>query len=75
MSYYENYCVECGWSASKKDHSTSELATLAVEHAVSTGHDIDSGQTFGDRDADFDAEIGSDDSASATGFGGYHEHS
>lgn len=44
MSYYQNYCIECDWQESKKDHSTSELASLAIEHAVDTGHDIDSRQ-------------------------------
>lgn len=46
MGYYQNYCVECGWTASKEDHSTGELAALAIEHATSTGHDINSRRNF-----------------------------
>ena len=37
-----NYCLECAWSASAVDHTRKQQAALAVEHAVTTGHDIDS---------------------------------
>ncbi|WP_154020045.1 hypothetical protein [Halococcus sediminicola] len=37
----ENYCTECGWSVSSADHMVSERTQLAIEHAVTTGHDID----------------------------------
>ena len=38
----ENYCTECDWSVKSADHSVHERTQLAIEHAVSTGHDIDS---------------------------------
>lgn len=57
VSYYQNYCVECGWEASKKNNSRSELASLAIDHAVSTGHDIDSRNVSEGSDSDFESEI------------------
>lgn len=39
---YRNYCVHCDWEATLEDHSRDELATLAIEHACESGHDIDS---------------------------------
>ena len=75
MSYYENYCVECDWSASKRDHSASELASLAIKHAIQAGHDIDSQQVGDESDTDFENEIGGARSVGAVGSDGYHEHS
>ncbi|WP_049997341.1 hypothetical protein [Halococcus sediminicola] len=37
----ENYCTECEWSVSSGDHPVPERTQLAIEHAVTTGHDID----------------------------------
>lgn len=37
-----NYCVDCEWSASAEEYSRDELASLAIEHAVECGHDIES---------------------------------
>jgi predicted small metal-binding protein len=36
-----SYCLDCSWSASTADHSRQELSSLILEHAVETGHDID----------------------------------
>lgn len=36
------YCLDCEWAASAENHSRRELSTLAIEHAVEQGHDIDS---------------------------------
>jgi hypothetical protein len=36
------YCRECSWSASTEEHTREELNALMVEHAITTGHDIDS---------------------------------
>lgn len=37
-----NYCIHCEWSANTEDYTRSELSRAAVEHAVETGHDIES---------------------------------
>jgi hypothetical protein len=37
-----SYCCECSWSANAEDHTREELNALIVEHAVETGHDIES---------------------------------
>ena len=39
----QGYCLECSWRASTADHTREELTDLLVEHAVETGHDVDSG--------------------------------
>ena len=40
--FHRNYCVTCEWSASTENYSNQEVASQAVEHAVETGHDIES---------------------------------
>lgn len=37
-----SYCCECEWTASTAEYTIQELSARAVEHAVETGHDIDS---------------------------------
>lgn len=37
-----HYCVECEWAISFENHSRKDLAAQAVEHAIETGHDIES---------------------------------
>lgn len=37
-----NYCLQCGWFATRRDNTAEELAASAVEHAVDTGHDVES---------------------------------
>lgn len=37
------YCRECSWMASSEEHPREELNALMVEHAIETGHDIESG--------------------------------
>lgn len=37
-----HYCVDCEWAISLEHHSREELTAQAVEHAVETGHDIES---------------------------------
>lgn len=50
VAHLVNYCLECEWSASSEHLTRSEQGRLAVEHAVTTGHDIDSErQTTGRR--------------------------
>ena len=39
---FSNYCTECEWVASSEGCATATLAEQAIEHAVETGHDIDS---------------------------------
>lgn len=38
----QSYCCECSWTASTEKHTRQELTALMIEHAVETGHDIDS---------------------------------
>lgn len=38
-----SYCLECSWMASSEEHTLVELNALMVEHAIETGHDIESG--------------------------------
>jgi hypothetical protein len=53
-STFYNHCTECEWAADKNDHMTTELAERAIEHAIETGHDIESeaGDLLGDRSGD-----------------------
>lgn len=37
-----SYCRECEWRVSTADYSSQEVSSQAVEHAVETGHDIES---------------------------------
>lgn len=36
------YCLDCSWRASTAEYPREELNALLVEHAIETGHDIDS---------------------------------
>lgn len=47
-----NYCLDCDWNVSTEDYARSELADLAVKHATSTGHDIQSKYIPVDLDVD-----------------------
>jgi predicted small metal-binding protein len=42
-----SYCCECGWRASTADYSSQEVSSRAVQHAVETGHDIESDRRDG----------------------------
>jgi hypothetical protein len=44
------YCRECSWKASREEHTREELNALMVEHAIETGHDIESGLIHPDID-------------------------
>jgi hypothetical protein len=35
------YCCECSWSINTDEHTREERNALVVEHAIETGHDID----------------------------------
>jgi hypothetical protein len=41
-SMSRKYCTECEWVVSSEGYTTAALAEQAIEHAVETGHDIDS---------------------------------
>lgn len=34
-------CVECAWSVRTDEHDSATLSGLVVDHAVQTGHDIE----------------------------------
>lgn len=42
MTYRRNYCTECEWSASTKNHDRHELNTLVIGHFTNTNHTIES---------------------------------
>jgi hypothetical protein len=35
------YCLECGWRIRSADHE--DPSALMIDHAIATGHDLDSG--------------------------------
>lgn len=37
-----SYCVECEWRVSTADYASQAVSSQAVEHAIETGHDIES---------------------------------
>jgi hypothetical protein len=43
-----SYCCECGWRVSTADYPSQEVSSRAVQHAVETGHDIESDRKKGD---------------------------
>jgi hypothetical protein len=34
-------CVECAWSVHADEHDAAGLSRLVIDHAVETGHDIE----------------------------------
>jgi hypothetical protein len=34
-------CCECSWAVSTEEHTREELNALVVEHAITTGHDVE----------------------------------
>lgn len=50
---FVNYCLDCEWIESTDRHTRTELSRLAIDHACSTGHDLEGKRYRGDRnDAD-----------------------
>lgn len=47
-----SYCLDCPWTASINDCSRQGLRSFMIEHAVATGHDIDSVRLFPIEDTD-----------------------
>jgi hypothetical protein len=39
---HESYCLQCDWSVSTAEYSRADVSRRLVEHAVETGHDIES---------------------------------
>lgn len=39
---HESYCLECDWTVSTADYPRAEVTRRIVDHAVETGHDIES---------------------------------
>jgi predicted small metal-binding protein len=39
---HESYCLECDWSASTAEYSRADVSRRLVDHAVETGHDMES---------------------------------
>jgi predicted small metal-binding protein len=39
---HESYCLECDWSVSTAEYPRAEVSQRLVDHAVETGHDIES---------------------------------
>lgn len=41
-SVVKSYCLDCKWEFSVVEHSIEERTKAMIDHALSTGHDIDS---------------------------------
>jgi hypothetical protein len=39
---HESYCLECDWTVSTAEYSRADVTRRMVDHAVETGHDIES---------------------------------
>lgn len=42
-----SYCLDCEWSVSSANYSAQEMNVRIIEHAVETGHEIESDDTAG----------------------------
>lgn len=42
IPHFRHYCEDCEWSAGTEARSRRELSALAIDHAIESGHDIDS---------------------------------
>lgn len=42
QQHHESYCLQCDWSVSTAEYSRAEVSRRLVDHAVETGHDIES---------------------------------
>lgn len=38
----KSYCLECEWEISGTDYTADERTAAMIDHAVDTGHDVDS---------------------------------
>lgn len=38
----KSYCLTCDWEISGADHTTEERTKAMIDHALTTGHDIES---------------------------------
>lgn len=38
----KSYCLECEWEISATDDTTDERTEAMIDHAIDTGHDIES---------------------------------
>jgi len=47
---FVNYCLDCDWSASTEQHTRQDLSSRTIEHACSTGHDVEGRRPRSDRD-------------------------
>ena len=39
---FQSYCVHYEWTVSTDDHTRGELGRTTIDHAITTGHGIDS---------------------------------
>jgi predicted small metal-binding protein len=42
QQHYDSYCLHCDWTVSTAEYSRAEVSRRLVDHAVETGHDIES---------------------------------
>lgn len=42
QQHHESYCLQCDWAVSTAEYSRGDVSRRLVDHAVETGHDIES---------------------------------
>jgi predicted small metal-binding protein len=63
---HESYCLECDWSVSTTEYPRAEVSRRLVDHAVETGHDIESTERPILTETDGTSRPVSDDTSPAT---------
>lgn len=48
----KSYCLDCEWEISATDYTADERTAAMVDHAIDTGHDVDSITRAGGADGD-----------------------
>ncbi len=38
----KSYCLDCEWEISATDYTADERTAAMIDHAIDTGHDVDS---------------------------------
>jgi predicted small metal-binding protein len=63
---HESYCLECDWTVSTAAYPRAEVSRRMIDHAVETGHDIESTERATPTGTDDPARSDSDDTSPAT---------
>jgi hypothetical protein len=63
---HESYCLQCDWAVSTAEYSRTDVNRRLVDHAVETGHDIESTERSSLSETDGTDRPTSDDRSPAT---------